>query len=67
MRDSGVSFFVTGDDRFYSKQTEDYFHDRRWCSALTPEEKNEIQKNASLSRFLKEYGKRMETDGLAEC
>ena len=67
LRDSNVPFLVTGDDRFYSKQTEDYFHDQRWCSALTPEEKSSIQGNASVARFLKDYGKRMETNGLVEC
>jgi hypothetical protein len=67
LRENPVSFFITGDDRFYAAQEDGSFHDQRWQSGLGQAEKQTIERNVDIAGLLSRHGRRMEAEGLQAC
>ncbi len=59
-----LSFFITGDESFYSRQGKRNFHDNRWIQDLSEKEKALIENNVEVVRLLRRYGLVMNSDGL---
>jgi hypothetical protein len=48
--------FATGDDAYYRRKSQTFFHDERWRTALSPAESRFIQGNAEVKELLDSLG-----------
>jgi len=56
--------FRTGDDAFYARYSQQYFHDDRWRRSLTEQEQEDIRNSSDVRALLAELGYRLTRSGI---